>query len=210
MLAYRKLKIALPIIGVLALARCGSGDGLGEQQQAGEASQQAKASQDARSDQRATGDGYTEAQIQAALEVLERADSGDASPGGKDGAQTQYSAEQIKAAMREHIERRTQLGKAGVFEITDPRTSQVLELEFHKIHDPVRVMKEGELYFACTNFGVVGQPDKTFDLDFWLQPHNGELEVYQENVHKVPQRRDGEWVQKAHYNFVDDRINLVE
>ncbi|PAU76409.1 hypothetical protein CK501_15855 [Halovibrio salipaludis] len=119
-----------------------------------------------------------------------------------------FTAEEIKAAMREHIENRTQMGNPGVFEITDPRTSQTLELRFQKIHDPVRTMGDGH-YFACTNFAAIGDPYKTYDLDFWLQVHGGELVVYEENVHKLPVHKHGEWVQQPRYNFVDDRINLL-
>lgn len=185
MRAYDKLRIALPVIVILVLARCGSGGG--------EATEEQAAGSEDKPD-------YTAEQIEAAMELLEQ--------GSKAAGEREYTAEEIKQAMREHIDRRTRLGKPGVFEITDPRTSQVLELEFQKIHDPVRVLP-GNFYFACTNFGVIGQPDKTFDLDFWLQPHDGELKVYQENVHKVPVRKEGKWVQDPHYNFVDDRINLL-
>ena len=122
--------------------------------------------------------------------------------------QTEYSAEQIKAAMRKHIATRTELGNPGVFEITDPRTSQVLNLQFIKIHDPVRSLGNGR-YFACTDFHVVGQPGKTFDLDFWLMPFKGELVAYQENVHKLPIRKDGEWVQQPRYTFVDNQPSLL-
>ena len=188
MLAYRKLRIALPVIVVLVVARCGSGE------------PPADSAADEPAPDPVAESAYSAEQIRAALKLLEE---GEKASGKKD-----YSAEEIKAAMREHIARRTELGEPGVFEITDPRTSQVLRLEFQKIHDPVRVLPGG-FYFACTNFGVIGQPDKTFDLDFWLQPHDGELKVYQENVHKVPKRKDGEWVQDPHYNFVDDRINLL-
>lgn len=119
-----------------------------------------------------------------------------------------YGAEAIKTAMREHIERRTELGDTGVFEITDPRTSQVLKLEFDKIHDPVRSLGNGH-YFACTNFHVLGHPDKTYDLDFWIMPLNGKLVVYDENVHKTPVRKDGKWVQQPRYTFVDNQMSLL-
>ncbi|MDZ7828874.1 MAG: hypothetical protein U5K33_05110 [Halofilum sp. (in: g-proteobacteria)] len=142
---------------------------------------------------------YTAEEIRAALRILEKGDR---------RSRGEFTAGEIKAAMREHIARRTELGNPGVFEITDPQTSQTLELEFQKIHDPVRTLGNG-FYFACTNFGTIGEPTKTYDLDFWLQVHNGELRVYQENVHKVPERKDGKWVQKPHYNFQNDRINLL-
>lgn len=184
MLIWDKLKIALPVVIVLVLARCGSSG--------------PETSEEGAKDKKQPE--YSTEQVEAAIKLLEQ--------GEKATGKREYTAQEIKQAMREHIERRTKLGKPGVFEITDPRTSQVLEVEFQKIHDPVRVLP-GNFYFACTNFAVVGQPEKTFDLDFWLQPHDGELKVYQENVHKVPVRKDGEWVQDPHYNFVDDRINLL-
>ncbi len=194
--ALRKTGIALPVILVLALARCSS-----DAPDAGEASGQGQQSEAAAETQQSDG------------EPEQRQSSGDA--GSEDAAQeadpddgTGYGAEEIKAAMREHIDRRTRLGKPGVFEITDPRTSQTLELQFQKIHDPVRTMGGG-YYFACTNFATIGNPDKTYDLDFWLQAHDGELVVYQENVHKLPVREEGEWVQQPRYNFVDDLPNLL-
>ncbi|PAV26539.1 hypothetical protein CF392_04850 [Tamilnaduibacter salinus] len=119
-----------------------------------------------------------------------------------------FTANDIKAAMRKHIQKRTEHGNPGVFEITDPRTSQTLALQFQTIHDPVRTMGGGH-YFACTNFAAVGNPYKTYDLDFWLQVHDGELVVYEENVHKLPVHEGGEWRQQPRYNFVNDRINLL-
>lgn len=192
----RKAAIALPIILVLALARCSS-----DAPDGGEAS--ADGQQTAASANSDNGGGASEQeQAQSDSESDPSADSSEQSDGDD------YGAAEIKAAMREHIERRTRLGKPGVFEITDPRTSQTLELQFQKIHDPVRTMGGG-YYFACTNFATIGNPDKTFDLDFWLQAHDGELVVYQENVHKLPVRKDGEWVQQPRYNFVDDLPNLL-
>jgi len=199
----RKIGIALPALIVLVLARCSSelpeGGGSSAETEAGQ--------QKAQTGPTAADNAEKIDRILEKLEVMERADREGGDSGGS--ANTQYSAEQIKAAMQRHIERRVRLGKPGVFEITDPYTSQTLELKFQKIHDPVRVMPNG-FYFACTNFEVVGQPKKTYDLDFWLQPKDGELVVYQENVHKAPVREDGEWVQDPYYNFVDDRINLLE
>lgn len=124
-------------------------------------------------------------------------------------AQTKrYSAEEIKAAMREHIQHRTQEGVPDVFEIVDIRTGDTLLLNFVKIHDPVRNLG-GNRYFACTDFHTVGQPDKLYDLDFWLMPLDGELVVYQENIHKLPAREDGEWEKQPRYTFIDDGISLL-
>jgi hypothetical protein len=181
----RKGMIALPVILVLALARCG-GDTAGNGEDTS-----ADGTNEPTSSQKATKPEQTQTE--------ER--TGERKP-------DEFTAGEIKAAMREHIENRTRMGNPGVFEITDPRTSQTLELRFQKIHDPVRTMGDGH-YFACTNFAAIGDPYKTYDLDFWLQVHDGELVVYEENVHKLPVHKHGEWVQQPRYNFVDDRINLL-
>lgn len=179
----RKAWIALPVILVLALARCGS--------DSGEASKTT------------TQTNQPDAQASEEPATLAASDSKNKPPGNK-----RFSSSEIKAAMRDHIRKRTELGNPGVFEITDPRTSQNLELRFQIIHDPVRII-DGKYYFACTNFAAIDDPDKTYDLDFWLQELEGELVVYEENVHKLPTRSNNQWVQQPRYNFVNDRINLL-
>lgn len=188
----RKGLIALPVILVLALARCG-GDTPGNDEEAttGESTEPSASQKTTEPEPEKES-----TPAQAAEEQPEQRDPED------------FTAGEIKAAMREHIANRTQMGNPGVFEITDPRTSQTLELRFQKIHDPVRTMGDGH-YFACTNFAAIGDPYKTYDLDFWLQVHDGELVVYEENVHKLPVHKHGEWVQQPRYNFVNDRINLL-
>ncbi|MEQ6886529.1 hypothetical protein [Salicola sp. Rm-C-2C1-2] len=177
----RKGMIALPVILILVLARCG-GDTAGS------------------SDQTSGDETNGSAPSQSTAEPAPAKNS--------EPARDEFTASDIKAAMREHIDNRTRMGNPGVFEITDPRTSQTLDLRFQKIHDPVRTMGDGH-YFACTNFAAIGDPYKTYDLDFWLQVHDGELIVYEENVHKLPVHQNGRWVQQPRYNFVDDRINLL-
>ncbi|TDT43520.1 hypothetical protein DES49_1338 [Halospina denitrificans] len=191
----RKGMLALPVILVLALARCGGDTAGSGEETTTEESSEPNASQQA-----------TEPEPEPEPEKQDtQAQTGDST---KKRDPEEFTAGEIKAAMREHIENRTQMGNPGVFEITDPRTSQTLELRFQKIHDPVRTMGDGH-YFACTNFAAIGDPYKTYDLDFWLQVHDGELVVYEENVHKLPVHEHGEWVQQPRYNFVNDRINLL-
>ncbi len=174
-----KAWIALPIILLLALARC-SGD----------------------------SDDVTETVEQQDRAVTQSNDELKASATAESSDNKRFTTGDIKAAMREHISQRTALGNPGVFEITDPRTSQNLELRFQIIHDPVRVIDD-QFYFACTNFAAINDPDKTYDLDFWLQDLDGELVVYEENVHKLPIRSNNQWAQQPRYNFVNDRINLL-
>lgn len=174
-----KVWLALPVILILLLARCSSDN----------------------SD-------TTEAANQQSQPVDQSSDEPIASIALESSSNKRFSSSEIKAAMRKHIAKRTALGNPGVFEITDPRTSQNLELQFQIIHDPVRVI-DGKFYFACTNFAAINDPDKTYDLDFWLQELDGELVVYEENVHKLPIRSNNQWVQQPRYNFVNDRINLL-
>ncbi|MFQ5929569.1 MAG: hypothetical protein ACE5MK_07710 [Acidobacteriota bacterium] len=96
----------------------------------------------------------------------------------------QFSAENIKTAMSAHIEARIQEG-SGSFKIHDPESDQNLELSFVQIHDPVRKI-EGRGYFACTDF-TTADGKTIYDIDFWLNPQEGELVVTDTQIHKVNQ-----------------------
>lgn len=115
-----------------------------------------------------------------------------------------YYAEDIKKAMSIHIAQ--QVDENGVFHLTDDRTGELLALKFVKIHDPVRQI-DGDTYFACTDFYVVGEPEKLYDIDFWLRPAADGLEVYDTKVHKEPRRSllYG-WYKYPRYTFVDDKV----
>ena len=80
------------------------------------------------------------------------------------GDERVFYAEDIKAAMAEHIESR--IDEAGRFFLVDDETGERLTLRFVKIHDPVREF-EDRRYFACTDFAVDGAPEQLYDLDFW-------------------------------------------
>lgn len=124
------------------------------------------------------------------------------------GQQAQgFTAEQIKAAMNEHIRAEINRG-GGVFKTRDPKTNEDLTLEFVKIHDPVRKI-EGKGYFACTDFHPTGaEAGKLYDLDFWLNPRDGKLVVTETRIHKHPVRKGAAWEKEERYTFVND--NPVE
>ena len=99
-----------------------------------------------------------------------------------------------------------ELDASETFQIEDEQTLGRLALKFVQIHDPVRQIGEN-IYFACTDFHVAGKARKIYDLDFWLRPGDGELQVYEVKIHKEPRRSllYG-WYKHPRYTFVNDEI----
>ena len=119
-------------------------------------------------------------------------------------APRKYYIEDIKEAMTAYIA--VQVDAEGTFRLRDDKTGEMLDLRFVKIHDPVRRI-DGNTYFACTDFSVEGEPDKLYDLDFWMRPEAGKLEVYDAKVHKEPrQSLIYGWYKQPRYTFVDDKV----
>ncbi len=115
-----------------------------------------------------------------------------------------FYAEDIKAAMEVHISE--QVDEEGVFHLEDDRTGEQLALRFVTIHDPVRQI-DGDTYFACTDFHVVGESEKVYDVDFWLRPAGDALEVFKTKVHKEPRKSFlYGWYKYPRYTFIDDKV----
>ncbi len=91
----------------------------------------------------------------------------------------------------------------GVFKLKDDKTGKELELEFVDTHQPVRQLDADGHYFACTDFRVVGTKNQIYDIDFWVTDKNGTMSVDQTKVHKVPELKDGQWVQVPRYEWKD-------
>lgn len=121
-----------------------------------------------------------------------------------DVAPRKYYVEDIKKAMEDYIAE--QVDENGVFHLRDDKTGEMLALKFVKIHDPVRKINNST-YFACTDFHVVGEPKKLYDLDFWMNPVTGVLKIYDTKVHKEPRKSllYG-WYKQPRYTFVNDRV----
>ena len=140
------------------------------------------------------------------------ANAADEAAGGMDAATSaeasaappKFYVEDIKAAMMAYIAE--QVDARGIFHLRDDKTGEMLALVFVKIHDPVRRI-DSDTYFACTDFAVVGEPEKLYDLDFWMKPRHGELKIYDAKVHKEPRRSllYG-WYKQPRYTFVKDRV----
>lgn len=91
----------------------------------------------------------------------------------------------------------------GVFKLKDDKTGEVLNLEFIDTHQPIRQLDENGHYFACTDFRLVGTKDQIYDVDFWVNDKDGTMTVEQTKVHKVPQLKDGKWIQVPRYEWKD-------
>ena len=121
-----------------------------------------------------------------------------------EGAPRKFYVEDIKAAMQAHIA--ANVDRDGIFTLKDDQTGEALALRFVKIHDPVRRI-DGDTYFACTDFKVAAEPDKVFDLDFWLEPKGDRLVVTETRVHKEPRwSMLYGWYKYPRYTFIKDEV----
>ena len=120
---------------------------------------------------------------------------------------TPYYADDIKSSMTQHIKMKADTD--GVFHLLDDKTGEVLLLKFVQIHDPVRQIGS-DIYFACTDFHVLGKPKKLYDLDFWMNDKTGELKVYDSKVHKEPKwSLLYGWYKQPRYTFVNDQVEYL-
>jgi hypothetical protein len=118
-----------------------------------------------------------------------------------------YYVEDIKSTMMQHID--DVVDEDGVFRLQDDKTGEQLALKFVRIHDPVRQIGS-DIYFACTDFHVLGEPDKLYDLDFWMNDKTGQLKIYQSKVHKEPRwSLLYGWYKQPRYTFVNDEIKYL-
>ena len=138
---------------------------------------------------------------------MEAAVAGEEGHAEEHGQDPVYYVEDVKETMIRHIE--NTIDKDGIFTMLDAKTGEMLALKFVQIHDPVRQIGT-DIYFACTDFHVVGQPDKLYDLDFWMNDKTGELKVYDTKVHKEPRSSMlYGWYKHPRYTFVNDQVEYL-
>jgi len=94
------------------------------------------------------------------------------------------------------------VGSDGTYKLKDDKTGQTLDLKFIDAHQPVRKLDDGT-YFACSDFRAAGTKDQIYDVDFWVKEKDGKMVVDQVRVHKVPEMKNGQWVQVPRYSFKD-------
>lgn len=115
---------------------------------------------------------------------------------------------EVMSAIEEHIV----ISKAqnnGLYQLKDDKTGEVIPLEFIGVHQPVRKLKAGGKYFACTDFRRKGSQNEIYDIDFWLDEQSGDIKVGSVRVHKVPTLRDGDIVQVPRYNHDPSKTQIV-
>ncbi|HJT99064.1 MAG TPA: hypothetical protein VJ696_12185 [Rhodanobacteraceae bacterium] len=94
------------------------------------------------------------------------------------------------------------VGSDGTYKLKDDKTGETLDLKFINAHQPVRKLDDGT-YFACSDFRAAGTKDRIYDVDFWVKEKDGKMVVDQVRVHKVPEMKNGQWVQVPRYSFKD-------
>jgi len=91
----------------------------------------------------------------------------------------------------------------GVFKLKDDKTGKTLDLEFIDTHQPIRQLDDNGHFFACTDFRAAGTKDQIYDIDFWIVDKDGKMTIEQTRVHKVPELKDGQWIQVSRYDWKD-------
>ncbi len=120
------------------------------------------------------------------------------------GKTAKFKAWEIKAAIHAHVAKKVKEG-GGVIKVKDDKTGEDLTLDYVKIHDPVRKVT-GEGYFACADFRVKGEPEKVYDLDFWLKDEGDKLVITKTRIHKEPAKEGNRWVKKDRYTFDEEKM----
>jgi YHS domain-containing protein len=91
----------------------------------------------------------------------------------------------------------------GVFKLKDDKTGKTLDLKFINAHQPIRQLDDDGHYFVCSDFRAAGTRDQIYDVDFWVTEKDGKWTIDQTRVHKVPEFKNGQWVQIPRYSFKD-------
>lgn len=82
----------------------------------------------------------------------------------------------------------------GYFLFYDEKTETELKLTLEKVHKERLSKIDDGLYFACSDF--IGSDRKIYDLDFFINETESDLEVIQQSLNKV----DG----KARYSWYEE------
>lgn len=111
---------------------------------------------------------------------------------GTSMAEEEFTRADVKVKVEEHIAAKVKDG-GGVFRFKDDRTGEDVALEFVNI-GIVRGIK-GHGHVASADFRVQGEPEKLYNIDFWVKPEAGQLVLVDVRTHRYPKKEGNEWVQ---------------
>lgn len=107
-------------------------------------------------------------------------------------AEEEFTRADVKAKIEEHIAAKVKEG-GGVFKFKDDQTGEEVPLEFVKV-GVVRGIK-GHGYVGSADFRVKGEPEKLYNLDFWVKPMGSQLVMMDVRTHRYPKKEGDQWVQ---------------
>jgi hypothetical protein len=81
----------------------------------------------------------------------------------------------------------------GLFPVNDSMLGQTLSLKLVTV-DFVRTL-HGYGFFPNVVFADSTDPDKKYQVDFWVKPGNGKLRIVDVRVYKAPRKEGEKWVQ---------------
>jgi hypothetical protein len=110
-------------------------------------------------------------------------------PPGSSRGQEEFSQQDASAAVQAYLDARVR--QDGAFRFKDQQADVLLELEQDRIR-MVRVIHDYG-HFVSVDFHVKGETTKPYDIDFWLKPMKGKLEVVDVRIHKAPKREGDAW-----------------
>lgn len=111
---------------------------------------------------------------------------------GTSMAAQEFTTADVKAKIEEIIAAKVKEG-GGVFKLRDERTGEDVPLEFVRLRFIRGITGHG--YFGSVDFRVQGEPEKLYDIDFWVKPVEDRLVLVDIKTHRYPKKEGNEWVQ---------------
>ncbi len=102
-----------------------------------------------------------------------------------------FSAEDVTAFIEAHIKAASETG-GGLFPVSDAMLGQTLALKLDKV-DFVRTL-HGYGFFPNVVFTDKDDAAKKYQIDFWVKPKGGKLDIVDVRVYKAPKKEGETWV----------------
>lgn len=103
-----------------------------------------------------------------------------------------YSADDVKAFIEGEIASASEKN-GGLFPVNDSMLGQTLSLKFVGV-DFVRTL-HGYGFFPNVNFVDSTDPEKKYQVDFWVKPKGGKFRIVDVRLYKAPRKEGDKWVQ---------------